>query len=76
MKLHQNQFWKIPGGFLCIVRLERLVVSYKFVKDIATLNGTHHQVSKKEFTRLIKGGTLVSTDEVRDARGMNFRPGQ
>lgn len=76
MKLQQNQFWKIPDGFVCIVHLERLVVSYKFVKDLATLNGTHHQVSKKEFTRLLKGATLVSADEVRDARGANFRPGQ
>jgi hypothetical protein len=76
MKLQQNQFWKIEGGCVCIVRLERLSVSYKSIKDIASIDGTHHHVSKKEFTRLIKGGTLVSPEEVRIARGMGFPSGK
>ena len=64
LKLQQDQVWKIEAGFVRIVRLERLAVSYKIFKDIASRDGTHHQVSKKEFTRLIKSGQLVERAEI------------
>jgi hypothetical protein len=68
LKLQQDQVWKSGAGYLRIVRLERLSVSYKSLDDLATRDGTHHEVSKKEFTRLIKSATLLSGDEVRAAR--------
>ncbi len=67
-KLQQNQFWKIDGGFVCIVHLERLSVAYKHFHDLAFREGSHHQVTKKEFTRLIKSGTLLTPEEVQLAR--------
>ena len=68
LKLQQDQVWKTGTGYLRIVRLERLSVSYKSLKDLATRDGTHHEVSKKEFTRLIKSASLLSADEARAAR--------
>ena len=68
LKLQQDQVWSTGSGYLRIVRLERLSVSYKSLKDLATRDGTHHEVSKKEFTRLIKSATLLSDDDLRAAR--------
>ena len=68
LKLQQDQVWKIESGYLRIVRLERLSVAYKSLKDLTSRDGTHHQASKKEFTRLIKSGTLLPPGEVRAAR--------
>ena len=68
LKLQQDQVWKIGSEYLRIVRLERLRVGYKSLKDLAGRDGTHHEVSKKAFTRLIKSGTLLPPDEVRAAR--------
>ena len=58
MKLRQNQVWKVGDGFLRIVTLERLEVRYKAMKNLATGEGRHETVTKKEFCRLIKGATL------------------
>ena len=69
LKLQQDQVWKIESGYLRIVRLERLSVAYKSLKDLAGRDGTHHEVSKKEFTRLIKSAALLASEEVRAARG-------
>ena len=65
LKLQQDQVWKVESGFLRIVRLERLSVAYKLLKDLSTRDGTHHEVSKKEFTRLIKSGSLLTPEELR-----------
>jgi hypothetical protein len=67
-KLQQDQVWKTPEGFLRIVRLERLSVAYKALPDIRTHDGTHHEVSKKEFCRLIKSAALLTADDLRAAR--------
>jgi hypothetical protein len=67
-KLQQDQVWKTSSGYLRIVRLERLSVAYKALPDIATHDGTHHEVSKKEFCRIIKSATLLSADDIRSAR--------
>lgn len=68
MKLAQNQVWKRSDEYLRIVHLERLKVRYKSVKDLFAGEGTHHEVSKKEFCRLLKGATLLKESEARDIR--------
>ena len=65
LKLQQDQVWKNGTEFIRILRLQRLSVAYKSFKDLATRDGTHHEVGKKEFTRLIKSATLLTGDEIR-----------
>jgi hypothetical protein len=65
MKLAQNQVWKQGEEYIRIVHLERLEVKYKVVKNLLTGEGTHHDASKKEFCRLIKGATLLTQAEVK-----------
>jgi len=60
LKLQQDQIWKTADGYLRIVRLERLSVAYKSLQDLATRDGTHHEVTKKEFCRLIKSAELAT----------------
>jgi len=60
MRLQQNQVWKKGGEFTRIVVLERLRVEYMLMKDLAARDGTHHNATKKEFCRLLKGAVLVS----------------
>jgi hypothetical protein len=67
-KLQQDQVWKTKTGFIRIVHLERLSVGYKVLQDMATRDGSHHEVSKKEFTRLIKSAALLTPEEIRAAR--------
>ena len=59
MRLQQNQVWQQGDQFLRIVVLERLRVEYKAMTDLGSKEGTHHQATKKEFCRLLKGATLV-----------------
>ncbi|CAA6679096.1 MULTISPECIES: hypothetical protein [unclassified Lentimonas] len=59
MKLKQGQIWKNETAYLRIVELERLSVDFKVMEDAFTKDGTHKQLTKKEFCRLIKGATLV-----------------
>ena len=68
MKLAQNQVWKQGDEFLRIVALERLEVQYKAMANLATGEGKHHRVTKKEFCRLIKGATLLTASEETDIR--------
>ena len=63
MKLRQNQVWHLGGEFLRIVALERLEVSYKTMKNLATGEGKHVTATKKDFCRLIKGAKLLTADE-------------
>ena len=60
MRLQQNQVWKQGDLYLRIVVLERLSVEYKAMKDLTAKEGERHQVTKKEFCRLIKGAVLVA----------------
>lgn len=66
MKLQQDQVWKVGESFLRIVRLERLSVGYKEFADLRTRDGRHHEVTKKEFCRLIKGAKLLDREELPD----------
>jgi len=59
MKLQQDQVWQQGDTFIRIVHLERLKVTYKEMKDVISRDGIHHDVSKKQFCRLIKGATLI-----------------
>ena len=60
LKLSQGQVWKQGGVYFRIVRLERLSVEYKEFLDPADRKGAHHQATKKEFCRLIKGAELIA----------------
>ena len=60
MRLQQNQIWKQGDQYIRIVSLERLRVEYKAMQDLTTKEGTRHQVTKKEFCRLLKGAVLES----------------
>lgn len=64
LKLKQDQVWKIDGGYVRIVRLERLAVGFKRLDDLASRDGRHEDLTKKEFCRMIKSGTLMEPDEV------------
>jgi hypothetical protein len=64
MKLKQGQIWKLRDQYVRIVHLERLQVDYKATKLPGEKAGTHHQATKKEFCRLLKGATLLPAGEV------------
>ena len=63
MRLQQNQVWKRGDEYIRITRLERLEVAYKTMADLSTKEGDHHVLPKKEFCRLIRGATLVETED-------------
>lgn len=58
MKLQQGQIWVTRDSYLRIVQWERLQIVYKQMPSVDSKEGTLHEVSKKEFCRLIKGATL------------------
>lgn len=60
MKLQQNQTWQAGDEYLRIVRLDRKEVEFKSLLDPTSRDGTHHQVTKKEFCRMIKTATLLT----------------
>ncbi|OGV72625.1 MAG: hypothetical protein A3K19_23320 [Lentisphaerae bacterium RIFOXYB12_FULL_65_16] len=68
MRLQQNQTWQQGDQYIRIVRLERLKVEYKAMKDLFTMEGKHHQVTKKEFCRLLKGAVLLPPAETPTAQ--------
>ena len=57
LKLQQGQVWNHGDEFIRIVRLARLEVGYKVMKNLKTGEGTHHHASKKDFCRLLKSAT-------------------
>jgi hypothetical protein len=59
VKLQQGQIWKADGELIRVVHLERLKVGYKKLKNRESGEGTHHEATKKEFCRLLKGAELV-----------------
>jgi hypothetical protein len=66
VKLQQGQVWKQGEDFIRIVRLERLQVAYKVVKNLATGEGTNCRASKKEFCRLLKSASLLAPAKPED----------
>lgn len=65
MKLRQGQIWKRGDEYLRIVTLDRLAVGYKSLLDPKTKDGSHHQATKKDFCKLLKGATLIPAAEVK-----------
>jgi len=75
MRLYQNQVYQQGNEFFRVVRVERLKVGYKSVGPLVAGEGEHFEVSKKEFCRLIKGATLLSSEQV-EAIWLNTEPMQ
>ncbi len=61
IQLAQNQLWKSGDKYFRIVIWERLAIRYKETSDPEAVEGTLHDVTKKEFCRLIKGAELVES---------------
>ena len=59
MQLQQGQIWKKGEDYFCIVAWARLAIEYKAMKDPSSGEGVLHQVTKKEFCRLLNS-TLLS----------------
>lgn len=57
--LEQGQLWKQGDKYFRIVIWERLAIRYKETDAPDAAEGTIHDVTKKEFCRLIKGAELV-----------------
>ena len=63
VKLQQDQVWKVGDEFVRVVRLERLAVEYKAMKNLVTREGTRYRVTKKQFCTLIKKAALLPAAE-------------
>ncbi len=61
IQLAQNQLWKKGDQYFRIVIWERLGIRYKETDSPEATEGTLHDVSKKEFCRLIKGAELLES---------------
>jgi len=59
IQLAQNQLWKQGDRYLRIVVWERLAIRYKETDSPDAAEGALHDVTKKEFCRLLKGAELV-----------------
>ncbi|MBI5800676.1 MAG: hypothetical protein HZA92_08110 [Verrucomicrobia bacterium] len=68
LKLQQGQVWKRGDAFLRIVRLERLKVDYKTTSSPAIKGGIVHQVTKKEFCRMLKTAVLLPSAPAPEPR--------
>ncbi len=62
-RLQQGQIWKQGADYLRIVEWARMSIVYKIMSDPHSKKGTVHEVSKKEFCRLIKGAELLPPDK-------------
>ena len=59
LQLAQNQLWKQGDRYFRIVIWERLAIQYKETDSSDGEEGSIHDVTKKEFCRLIKGAELI-----------------
>lgn len=59
MKLQQGQLWKKGNEYIRIVNWARLDIEYKVITDLGSGEGSFHELSKKEFCRLLKGAKLI-----------------
>ena len=62
MKLQQGQIWQKGNNYYRITEWSRMIIQYKHSHNLNLKEGDVVEVSKKEFCRLIKGGTLVDPD--------------
>jgi hypothetical protein len=58
MHLEQGQIWKKGNEYFRIVTWARLTIEYKAMHSPDAKEGTLHQITKKEFCRLLKGAVL------------------
>ena len=61
MRLQQGQIWKKGSDYYRIVQWARHAIEYKHMTDLETKEGTFHEVTKKEFCRLLKGAELLDS---------------
>jgi hypothetical protein len=61
IQLAQNQLWKKGDQYFRIVIWERLAIRYKLTDSKEAEEGTLHDVTKKEFCRLIKGAESIES---------------
>ena len=64
IQLAQNQLWKQGDRYFRIVIWERLAIRYKETASPEAAEGTIHDVTKKEFCRLIKDARLLDSPEI------------
>ncbi|WP_411827200.1 hypothetical protein [Luteolibacter sp. AS25] len=57
--LKQNQLWKKDDKYYRIVVWERLGIRYKEMDTPDAEEGEIHDLTKKDFCRLIKGAELI-----------------
>ena len=62
MKLQQGQIWQKGNNYYRITEWSRMIIQYKHSHNLNLKEGDVVEVSKKEFCRLIKGGTLIDPD--------------
>ena len=62
MKLQQGQIWQKGNNYYRITEWSRMIIQYKHTDDPNLKEGEVIEISKKEFCRLIKGGTLIDPD--------------
>lgn len=75
MKLEQGQIWKQGDHYLRIVTWERMYIEYKIMKDPVSKEGTFHQVTKKEFCRMLKGAVLQKPEKpIKEALELSPEP--
>lgn len=58
MKLEQGQLWKKGEKYFRIIVRERLAVRYKETSGPGEEEGKVHDVTKKEFCRMLQGAEL------------------
>ncbi|MBK1826920.1 hypothetical protein [Haloferula rosea] len=63
MRLQQGQIWQKGNDYYRIVQWARHAIEYKHMTDLETKEGTFHELSKKEFCRLLKGAKLLEPEE-------------
>ena len=62
MKLQQGQIWQKGNNYYRITEWSRMIIQYKHSHNLNLKEGKVVEVSKKEFCRLIKGGSLIDPD--------------
>lgn len=67
LKLDQGQIWRQGETYLRITKWSRQAIDYKAFTDLVTREGPVVGVTKKEFCRLIKGGELMTADQLAKA---------
>lgn len=68
MRLQQGQIWKKEENYYRIVQWARHAIEYKHMTDLETREGDFHEVTKKEFCRLLKGAELMEPEDIPELK--------